>query len=113
MLRFIQIHLLSATVKKAEVSYRFYEQTCFASKGFTYVLQPSTRPRSVIDSTSRNTSPQRGSLTACNRQEGRGQLSIQRRDIPSFEGIYHLVVVAPRSSVWLVTGRCDDFRQVQ
>src|SRR5436305_9016491 len=53
MLRLEGIYLPAATVKKAEVSHPFNEETCFASKAFTYVLQPSRRPRSVIHSTNR------------------------------------------------------------
>src|SRR5438045_7052048 len=75
MLCFKDIHLLPATIKKAKVSYQFNKQACFASKTFTYFLQPSRRPRSVINSTSRHALLQRHSLTLCNHQEG--QVSYQ------------------------------------
>src|SRR5438309_893404 len=99
ILRFKGIHLRTATVKKPEVSYRFNEQTCFASKTFTYVLQPSRSPRSVIDSTSRHASLQRDSLTYCNRQEARGQLSIQRADMLRFGGIHLRTVTVKKPEV--------------
>jgi hypothetical protein len=57
MLRLNRAYLRAATVKKAKVSNRFNEYICFALTGLTYALQPSRRPRSVIDLTSIYISP--------------------------------------------------------
>src|SRR5438045_7345624 len=99
MLCFKDIHLLPATIKKAKVSYQFTKQTCFDSKAFTYSLQPSRRPRLVINSTSRHALLQRHSLTSCNHQEGQGQLSIQQTGMLCFKDIHLLPATIKKAKV--------------
>src|SRR5438874_31544 len=98
MLCFKGIHLLSITVKD-KISYQFNKQTCFASKAFTYFLQPPRRPRSVINLTSRHALLQRHSLTTYNRREGQGQLSIQQVDMLCFKGIHLQPTTAEKAKV--------------